>query len=98
KPIPAHLLGNLWAQQWGGIYDLVAPPGRDRGYDLTKLLESKETNAKQLVEYGEGFFKSLGFPPLPASFWDRSQFVKPRDRDVVCHASAWDIDWKDDLR
>ena len=98
KPIPAHLLGNLWAQQWGNVYELVAPPGGDRGYDLTKLLEAKQVDAKRLVGYGEGFFKSLGFDPLPATFWDRSQFVKPRDRDVVCHASAWDIDWKDDLR
>jgi len=98
KPIPAHLLGNLWAQQWGNIYDLVAPPGGDRGYDLTKLLAAKNVDAKRLVGYGEGFFKSLGFEPLPATFWERSQFVKPRDRDVVCHASAWDLDWKDDLR
>ena len=98
KPIPAQLLGNLWAQQWGNVYDLVAPPGGDRGYDLTKLLEAKGVDEKKLVGYGEGFFKSLGFEPLPPTFWERSQFVKPRDRDVVCHASAWDIDWKDDLR
>jgi peptidyl-dipeptidase A len=98
KPIPVQFLGNLWAQQWGGIYPLVAPPTEEMGYDLTKLLEAKKVDAKKLVGYGEGFFKSLGFAPLPATFWERSQFVKPRDRDVVCHASAWDIDWKDDLR
>jgi peptidyl-dipeptidase A len=98
KPIPAQLLGNLWAQQWGGIYPLVAPPSKEPAYDLTKLLEAKKVDAKKLVGYGEGFFKSLGFPPLPATFWERSQFVKPKDREVVCHASAWDIDWKDDLR
>ncbi len=98
KPIPAQLLGNLWAQQWGGIYDIVKPPASDRGYDLTKLLEAKKVDDRQLVRFGESFFKSLGFPALPATFWERSQFVKPRDRDVVCHASAWDIDSKDDLR
>ena len=98
KPIPVQLLGNLWAQQWGNVYDLVAPPASDRGYDLTKLLEAKKVDEKQLVRYGENFFKSLGFAPLPPSFWERSQFVKPKDRDVVCHASAWNIDWKDDLR
>ena len=98
KPIPAHLLGNLWAQQWGNVYDLVAPPGGDRGYDVSSLLAAKGVDEKGLVRYGERFFTSLGFDPLPATFWDRSQFVKPRDRDVVCHASAWDIDWKDDLR
>ena len=98
KPIPAQLLGNLWAQSWGNVYPLVAPPGGDRGYDITKLLADKKVDAKGLVRYGESFFKSLGFPALPDTFWERSQFVKPRDRDVVCHASAWDIDWKDDLR
>ena len=98
KPIPAHLLGNLWAQQWGNIYPLVAPPGGDRGYDVGKLLAAKKVDEKELVRYGERFFTSLGFQPLPKTFWERSQFVKPRDRDVVCHASAWDIDWQDDLR
>ena len=98
KPIPVQLLGNLWAQQWGGIYPLVAPPTEEMGYDLTKLLEAKKVDPKKLVGYGEAFFTSLGFPKLPASFWERSLFVKPKDRDVVCHPSAWDIDWKDDLR
>ena len=98
KPIPAQLLGNLWAQQWGNIDDLVAPPGGGRGYDLTRLLQAKGVEPKALVGYGEKFFESLGFAPLPTTFWERSQFVKPRDREVVCHASAWDIDWKDDLR
>ena len=98
KPIPIQLLGNLWGQQWGNIYDLVAPPGGDRGYDLTALLSAKGVDEKGLVRYGEGFFTSLGFSPLPPTFWERSQFVKPRDRDVVCHASAWDVDFKDDLR
>jgi peptidyl-dipeptidase A len=51
-----------------------------------------------MVHYGENFYKSLGFAPLPPTFWERSLFTKPADRDVVCHASAWDIDSKDDLR
>ncbi len=98
KAMPVQLLGNLWAQQWGNVYDLVAPQASDRGYDLTKLLEAKKVDERQLVGYAENFFKSLGFAPLPTTFWERSLFVKPKDRDVVCHASAWDIDWKDDLR
>jgi peptidyl-dipeptidase A len=99
KPIPAHLLGNIWAQEWGNIYDVVAPQGMDRGYDLTKILEArKELDAVGMVKIGEHFFTSLGFAPLPKTFWERSLFVKPKDRDVVCHASAWDIDDKDDLR
>jgi peptidyl-dipeptidase A len=97
-PIPAHLLGNIWAQQWGNIYPLVAPPGGDPGYDLTELLRARKVDELQMVRYGEGFFTSLGFAPLPPSFWERSLFKKPADRDVVCHASAWDVDSEQDLR
>ncbi len=97
-PIPAHLLGNIWAQDWSNVYDMVAPTGADPGYDLTKILVAKKTDAKQMVKYGEGFFTSLGFDPLPDSFWKRSLFVRPKDRDVVCHASAWDVDNDNDLR
>ena len=96
--IPADLLGNMWAQDWSNIYPLVAPPNGDPGYDLTELLKKRNTDWKQMVKYGEGFFLSLGFAPLPQTFWDRSLFLKPRDRDVVCHASAWDVDNVDDLR
>jgi peptidyl-dipeptidase A len=97
-PIPAHLLGNMWAQEWDNIYPLLAPANADPGYDLTALLKQHNTDWKQMVKYGENFFVSLGFAPLPQSFWDRSMFLKPRDREVVCHASAWDVDYADDLR
>ena len=98
-PIPAHLLGNIWAQEWGNIYDVVAPPKSSAGYDLTKILEKrKDIDALEMVRYGERFFTSLGFEKLPQTFWERSMFVQPRDREVVCHASAWDIDNLDDLR
>ncbi|HVJ09551.1 MAG TPA: M2 family metallopeptidase [Acidisarcina sp.] len=96
--IPAHLVGNMWAQEWGNIDDIVAPPVAPQTYDLGQILEARHTEPKQLVGYGEGFFKSLGFAPLPATFWERSQFTKPRDRDVVCHASAWDVDGNMDVR
>lgn len=127
--IPAQLLGNMWAQEWGNIYDIVAPtdpkysrfkpldletalkkqiaerdpaaapafvPGADLSSDAGHAAELAA--AREMVHYGENFFTSLGFAPLPKTFWERSQFVHPRDRDVVCHASAWDIDWADDLR
>jgi peptidyl-dipeptidase A len=97
-PIPAHLLGNIWAQDWSNVYDMVAPSGADPGYNLTKILQSKKTDPLQMVRYGEGFFSSLGFAPLPDTFWKRSLFVRPKDRDVVCHASAWDVDNVNDLR
>jgi peptidyl-dipeptidase A len=97
-PIPADLLGNPWAQLWGGIFPLLGLPENSRGYDLTDLLKAKNLDAKGMVHYGENFYKSLGFAPLPETFWQRSLFTKPPDRDVVCHASAWDIDSKDDVR
>jgi len=97
-PIPAHLLGNMWAQTWNNIYPLVAPKDVDAGFDLTAILKGRKTEPLQMVRYGEGFFESLGFDPLPKTFWERSLFTKPRDREVVCHASAWDIDNANDLR
>ncbi len=96
--IPAHLLGNMWAQDWSNIYPLVAPEETVSGYDLNAILKDRGFDAITMVEAGEAFFSSLGFEELPATFWERSLFVKPEDRDVVCHASAWDIDEKDDLR
>ena len=97
-PIPAHLLGNMWAQDWENIYPLVAPGNADPGYDLTEILKTNNTDWKKMVQYGEGFFTSLGFAPLPQTFWTRSLFTRPRDREVVCHASAWDVDAVDDVR
>ena len=98
KPIPAHLLGNMWAQTWGNVYPLLAPANADRGYDLGAILKARNTDAKQMVRYGEGFFTSLGFESLPSTFWERSMLTKPADREVVCHASAWDIDFEKDVR
>ena len=95
-PIPAHLLGNIWAQDWTNIYDLLDVPGQV--LDLTPILRDKKVDDLQMVRYGENFFKSLGFEPLPQTFWERSLFRKPADRDVVCHASAWDIDNQEDVR
>ncbi len=98
-PIRADLLGNMWAQEWGNIYDVVAPKGAgDLGYDVGDLLTAKNYDPLKMVKAGEGFYSSLGFAPMPGTFWQRSQFVKPADREVVCHASAWNLDNKDDLR
>jgi peptidyl-dipeptidase A len=96
--IPAHLLGNMWAQSWDNIYDMVAPPGGGNAYDLNQLVEDNFDDAQAMVKTGEAFFTSLGFDALPETFWQRSQFTRPRDRDVVCHASAWNIDAVDDVR
>ncbi len=98
QPIPAHLLGNMWAQTWGNIYDLVAPENADPGYDVTELLAEHNYDEVKMVKGAEKFFTSMGFVPLPETFYQRSLFTKPEDRDVQCHASAWNLDAKDDLR
>ena len=98
-PIRADLLGNMWAQEWGNIYDVVAPKGAgDLGFDTGELLEAKGYDPVKMVKQGETFYSSLGFAPLPETFWTRSQIVKPADREVICHASAWNVDFADDLR
>jgi len=98
-PIRADLLGNMWAQEWGNIYPLVAPAGAgDLGYDIGDLLVVQKKTPLDMVKTGEGFYSSLGFDPLPDTFWTRSMITKPADREVICHASAWDVDNKDDIR
>jgi peptidyl-dipeptidase A len=96
--IRADLLGNPWAQEWSNVFPIASSFNVGQGYDLTGILEQKKIDAMGMVHYGENFFKSLGFAPLPETFWNRSLFLRPRDREVVCHASAWDLDNKDDLR
>ncbi len=97
-PIPAHLLGNIWAQDWSNVYPLVAPPNADPGYSLSDILKKRSITPLEMVRIGERFYTSLGFAPLPNTFFERSLFVRPKDREVVCHANAWDVDYLDDLR
>ena len=99
-PIRADLLGNLWAQEWGNVYDVVAPRGATgrAPFDLTQLLTRARYTPEKIVRTGEGFFSSLGFAPLPQTFWTNSMITQPRDREVICHASAWDVDNVEDLR
>ncbi len=97
-PIPAHLLGNMWAQEWGNIYPLVEPYPGVANLDVDAGLKKRGYDELKMVKTGEAFFTSLGLDPLPATFWERSMFKKPRDRDVVCHASAWDVLFDNDLR
>jgi peptidyl-dipeptidase A len=97
-PLPAHLLGNIWAQDWSNVYNLAAPANADPGVSLTDILKRRKISAIDMVKTGERFYTSVGFEPLPMTFWERSLFVRPKDREVVCHASAWDIDSKNDVR
>ena len=96
--IPAHLLGNMWAQEWGNVYPLMEPYAGQPSIDVTKALVDEGYDSRKMVRGAEAFFVSLGLDPLPKTFWERSMFDQPADRDVVCHASAWDVGMNDDLR
>ncbi|MFV0478455.1 MAG: M2 family metallopeptidase [Parahaliea sp.] len=98
KPIPAHLLGNMWAQTWDRIYDLLKPYPDAPALDVTETLVANNYSPEDMVRSAESFYVSMGLEPLPATFWERSQFSKPRDREVQCHASAWGLDGGRDLR
>ena len=99
-PLPVHMLGNMWGQSWSNIYDLVyTEETNDNSIDVTQIIKDKNLSEIEMVEYAEDFFLSIGFEPLPETFWERSLFVKPLDRSVVCHASAWNLDpVENDLR
>ncbi|SEO18795.1 peptidyl-dipeptidase A [Duganella sp. CF517] len=97
-PIPSHLFGNMWSQSWDNLYPILKPKTGASAYDLTKVLEDRKTDATQMTRYAERFYTSLGMQKLPATFWERSLLTKPRDRDVVCHASAWPLNEQDDVR
>jgi len=97
-PIRADLLGNMWAQDWSGIYDVVKTDTPGPSYNLTARLVEKGYDPIKMVKTGEAFFTSLGLAPLPQTFWERSMITRPADREVICHASAWDLDNKEDVR
>ncbi|HEY0660240.1 MAG TPA: M2 family metallopeptidase [Lysobacter sp.] len=127
--LPAHLMGNMWQQDWGNLWDFLAPYSEEQAgtLDITGALNTMyeeqyrelqrkyvgEPNpeqqvdlertaqldaAKKMTERAQDFYASLGMPKLPASYWEKTQFIKPRDRDVVCHASAWDMNMEGDVR
>ncbi|MFT4604997.1 MAG: peptidyl-dipeptidase A [Thalassolituus oleivorans] len=97
-PIPAHLLGSMSGSGWASLFESIAPEDSDPGYDLTAILRDNDFDELGMARQGERFYTSLGFDPLPETFWERSMFKRPADRDVVCSASAWDLDDKDDVR
>jgi peptidyl-dipeptidase A len=97
-PMPAHLLGNMWAQEWFNVAPLVEPYKGQPALDVSPALAAQKWDATKMLKTGERFFTSLGLDPLPPSFWERSMLTKPRDREVVCHASASDVGMNNDLR
>ena len=98
RPIPAHLLGNMWAQQWDAVYDLLEPYPGASDLDVDAALVARGYDAVKMTKSAESFYQSIGFPALPQKFWERSMLTQPRDRDVQCHASAWEMDGRDDVR
>jgi peptidyl-dipeptidase A len=96
--IPAHLLGNMWAQSWDALEELVRPAPDSNGVDVTDEMVAQNYTALKMFELSDEFFKSLGLIAMPQSFWDKSMITKPPDRDVVCHASAWDFYNRVDFR
>ncbi|XP_063076692.1 angiotensin-converting enzyme [Engraulis encrasicolus] len=98
-PIPAHLLGNMWAQTWSGIMDLAIPYPDATQVDATPAMIAQNWNATRMFQESDNFFKSLGLIPMPQEFWNKSMLVKPTDgKEVVCHASAWDFYNRKDFR
>lgn len=97
-PIPAHLLGNMWAQSWVNIYDLVEPYKNQPSLDVTASMVKQGYNATMMVELADSFFQSIGLEALPASFYEKSMITKPKHRNVICHASAWDFSINKDVR
>jgi peptidyl-dipeptidase A len=98
KPIPAHLVGNMWAQDWGYIYPELEPYKGQPQLDASPALVKQKYDSRKMAKMAESFFVSLGLDPLPPTFWERSMFDKPKDKEVVCHASAWDPEFNNDLR
>jgi peptidyl-dipeptidase A len=98
QPLPAHLFGNMWSQSWDYIYPILEPYPGQPSIDATPGMEKKGLDAKKMTEIAEGFFVSLGMPELPETFWERSMLLRPRDREVVCHASAWPVTYSGDVR
>jgi peptidyl-dipeptidase A len=98
KPVPAHLFGNMWAQQWNNIYGLLEPNPGVSNLNVTSELKRQGYDAVRMTKSAESFYTSLGFPELPQSFWERSMLTRPRDREVDCYASAWNMDAKGDVR
>ncbi|XP_035658124.1 angiotensin-converting enzyme-like [Branchiostoma floridae] len=97
-PIPAHVLGNMWSQSWINIYDLVEPYPGKTSLDVTPKMKADGWTVDRMFRTSDDFFKDMGQIEMPQNFWNNSMFVKPADRNVVCHASAWDFYNAHDVR
>ncbi|KAF2357889.1 Peptidase M2 peptidyl-dipeptidase A [Trinorchestia longiramus] len=89
--IPAHLLGNMWAQSWSNIYDLIQPYPNKPSLDVTQFMIAQGYTPERMFRLSDNFFQSLNLSAMPPEFWARSIIEKPQGREMVCHASAWDF-------
>ncbi|MFB0938062.1 MAG: M2 family metallopeptidase [Urechidicola sp.] len=90
--LPAHWLPNRWGQDWSAMVDV-------EGLDIDAAL--KDRDPEWIVKEGEDFFVSIGFDPLPKSFYEKSSmYPAPKDADYKKnnHASAWHMNLENDLR
>jgi peptidyl-dipeptidase A len=89
-PIPAHILGNMWAQNWRNIFDLIKPGTLDTP-DITGEMVRQGYTPLKIFQVAEEFFTSMGMPAMSPEFWRNSVFQKPNDVYSQCTASAWDF-------
>ncbi len=89
----------MWAQNWESLMPILLPEGSINREDATSILRKRYSSFVEMAELAQDFFVSLGFPRLPLSFWERSQFVQPTDgRKAICHGSASNFFRNQDVR
>lgn len=89
KNIPAHLLGNMWGQTWANLYERIKPYANSSDLDITSSLQRNNFTALKIFQESDRFYQSLGLEPNTMSYTGDSIIEKPKDKLIVCHASAW---------
>lgn len=91
--IPAHVFGNMWAQSWQNLADLVKPFPNASSLNITGALQDQNYTVLKMFQTSNEFYTSLGLEDNAISYNVSAGALieKPSDRDVVCHASAWDF-------
>lgn len=90
-PLPAHILGNIWAQSWTNIIDVTLPyPGKNY-IDVTQEMQAQGYTPIEMFRIAEEFYLSMNLSAMPPEFWAGSIIADPGDRPLICQASAWDF-------
>ncbi|KAJ6635505.1 Angiotensin-converting enzyme, partial [Pseudolycoriella hygida] len=95
--LPAHVFGNM-AQNWGHLYELTRPFPNASDVDVTSKMIDLEFDEYRMYNMSDEFYMSLGLPTSFVSYNPPSIIVKPTDRTITCHASAWDFCDGEDFR